>query len=348
MNNFRLKRQFSVVGHSENHVELRSGIWNPISYTVTDDSEKSKLYSLVNDLDGSYSASELAKKHKISRAEVEGLIDHLQQLRVLETSPQNALDAYIDSVHLSYHRDINKEKSILQTIQLIGDQDLTSMMHDEIHENIDDVEIEVMQEDNPLYSILNSKDVDWWDDEIKLMQYAEEFQDYLSGFPVILQKTIDPVFLNSFNKIAYRLKKPWLHSVIDGPFLFVGPTFIPNQGPCYECFEKRGMMNLRELTSYQSYKKALLENNVKVQYERGLLPAVKKLLLSHTLMEIVHYISTNTGFTNGKVFSIYLPTMEINFNEVLRVASCRTCGSSWQRDNKQIYFDFHTLLEGSV
>jgi hypothetical protein len=38
------------------------------------------------------------------------------------------------------------------------------------------------------------------------------------------------------------------------------------------------------------------------------------------------------------VLGIYLPTMELAFNEVLRVPNCRACGSSPERDAPELHF----------
>ena len=35
----RIKRQYSIVAHSPDVVELRHGVWNPISHTLTDESD---------------------------------------------------------------------------------------------------------------------------------------------------------------------------------------------------------------------------------------------------------------------------------------------------------------------
>jgi thiazole/oxazole-forming peptide maturase SagC family component len=170
------------------------------------------------------------------------------------------------------------------------------------------------------------------------------FEPWRGHFIVIATKVINPIAFRTLNRISLHLTVPWLHAALDGPFLFVGPLFLPHRSSCYECFEMRVSMNLRENASYQRYKSALVERCVR----HGSLPlntALIAVLAAHTAMETINYVATGSGFTLQKVLAIYLPTMEITFNEVLRLPSCPACGSQPERDDKELYFDFQTLIQ---
>jgi hypothetical protein len=62
-------------------------------------------------------------------------------------------------------------------------------------------------------------------------------------------------------------------------------------------------------------------------------------------MEVANYHYTKMCFTRSKALSIYLPTMEICFNEVLRLSGCPVCGAVPHRDDQQLYYDYQTVLE---
>src|SRR6266568_2074308 len=96
--NLRIKRQYSIIGHSPDIVELRHGVWNPISFTLNDESESGHLFNLLTHLDGSLSPLELARAENVPQAEVEALLDHLIQLGVVEASSSNPLDYYLDNI----------------------------------------------------------------------------------------------------------------------------------------------------------------------------------------------------------------------------------------------------------
>src|SRR5262249_40937943 len=132
---------------------------------------------------------------------------------------------------------------------------------------------------------------------------------------------------------------------IDGPFLIIGPTFHVKEGPCYDCFETRVHMNLRESESYQRYKNQLSLKQVYFPEQDPLLKLTSSLLISHANVEILNFLSTQCTFTSNKVLTIFLPTMEFMYHDVLRFPNCRTCGITMRRDETQLYFDFQKLGE---
>ena len=58
----------------------------------------------------------------------------------------------------------------------------------------------------------------------------------------------------------------------------------------------------------------------------------------------MNFLLTQSAFTTGKVLSIYLPTMEFSFNEVLRVPGCPAC-SRPAREDVELYFDIRSLTD---
>jgi thiazole/oxazole-forming peptide maturase SagC family component len=136
----------------------------------------------------------------------------------------------------------------------------------------------------------------------------------------------------------------WLPASIDGPYLFIGPTIHPHGAPCYDCFEQRTLMNLKYKENYLNYKKAIAQGNVLLP-NMPLHKVISHMVASYAAQEILNYTLMGTTFTQRKVLSIYIPTMEFKYNEVQPLASCDTCGSVHHRDNQQLYFDVHALLQ---
>jgi hypothetical protein len=104
-------------------------------------------------------------------------------------------------------------------------------------------------------------------------------------------------------------------------------------------------MNLREYSSYQKYKSAIVENKILSKSAFPMQSALNSLMISHLTMEILNFALTGCSFTRNKVLSIYLPTMEMTFNEFLKVSTCKNCGSQPHRDDSQLYFDVQGLLQ---
>lgn len=341
----RIKPQYTVIPHSPNQVELRRGIWNPVSFTLSDDSGKGKLYSILNDLNGNNSVSEISKKYNISRADVESVIDQLHYLRVTESTPSTALDFYVEDTCSSimsscYQQDNALEKKIL----LIGDKSINNMIKNMLIDYTSEDKIAYLDANDSLYKRITSADDQWMYDSLQLEIVIDECKSWSDHFVVFTQDIVNPVVAARFNLIAHYLKMTWIHAAIDGPFVLVGPLFVPNNGPCYHCFEKRISMNLREHSSYLKYKQALINQNAHPHQSYPLHKPITSMMVSHLSMEVLNYMTTGSGFTRNKVLSFYLPTFEIVFNEVLRVASCPVCGLVEYRDNEQLYFDYQSLM----
>ncbi len=339
--NLRIKRHFSIIPHSLQQVELRSGVWNPTSYVIDDESKTGKLGNILKDLDGNFTTQEIAKKHNIPRAEVEGVMDHLQQLNVLEKTSASVLDYYAEEMVAQQNTD---NADIKKNILIIGDAKLSYEIQrvlSNTKNNVDTIPL-----DDPIISKLKEND-QWLFNGLQLQEMVDDYTWWKDYFVVLALTYNDPILAMRINQINFALGIEWMMGTIDGPFLFIGPAFISKSGPCYYCLEKRVTMNLREYASYQRYKNTILSGHAHAIFSQTISPVIANLLAAHLSMEILNYQVTKTCFTKGKVLSIYLPTMEICFNEVLRLSGCHVCGSVAHRDDQQLYFDYQTLLENT-
>ena len=337
----RLRRTFTVIGHSPDTVELRTGVWNPQSFTIKDESGRGRVLNLILGLDGSSTPRELAKREGASRADVEAVIDHLYSLGAIETEPPSALDAYLDTVAaLGRARD---PKDIADRVLLLGDPALTEQVGALLGEDLG-VPVVPVDSDDRLWTRLTASTPAELHDGLSLAQLAEEFQPWSGSFAVVADRIVEPLRMRTLNRIAHKIGMPFIHGVFDGPFLFVGPTVLPHSSACWECFETRMTMSLRESASYLAYKNALSQGQV-LRGQPPVLPAVTGVLASHLALETTNFVRTGTTFTVEKVLGMYLPTMEIAYNEVLRLPGCRGCGSLPERDDTSLTFDPRSWLD---
>src|SRR5439155_9417830 len=109
MANLRLKRHYSIIAHSPDIAELRYGVWNSVSFTLTDDSASGHLFSILSRLDGHFSVAEIAAVEGIPKSEVESVVEQLAELKLLEDQSTHALDYYLDHIlpNLSVHEGKN-------------------------------------------------------------------------------------------------------------------------------------------------------------------------------------------------------------------------------------------------
>jgi bacteriocin biosynthesis cyclodehydratase domain-containing protein len=339
----RLKRHYSVVAHSADVVELRHGVWNPISFTLTDEGGSGNLLRVLRRLDGTSTVAEIAATEGIARSEVVGLTDQLGELGVLEDGSSHALDYYLDHVVPNLAQFGGERVGPRSPLVLLGD----AAILDHVQRTLDQGEIGVELElaENGMREQLARGASPWLSDGLALEAAAAAFAVWQGKQVVFATTRLNPLEFEAFNSIALYHRIPWIHAAVDGPFLLVGPTFVPGRSPCYECLEARVLMNLREAASYQRYKHALAEDRISLA--RGALDAVLGSLVgSLVAFEALNFALTGAAFTVGKMLALYLPTMEFTFNEVLRLPGCRACAPSPEGDDRELYFDIRTLLDG--
>lgn len=342
----RLKRQYSVVVHGPDVVELRHGTWNPLSFTLADEGESGKLLGVVNRLDGSLSIPEIAAAEGIPRTEVEELVDQLAGLGVLEDEAGHALDYYLDQLVPNLSPFNGNRRPSRKRAVLFGDAQLTGEIARILGASAPHNEYELVAGEDGLRAVLTRGATSWPSDALALETDAEAFAGWKDRFVILASGAINPLELRGFNLVSLHHRIPWLHAAVDGPFLLVGPTFVPGRSACYECLDARVLMNLREAASYQAYKRALAEGRA-AQATAPLDAVLAAMLAGLTAFEALNFLLTGASFTVGKVLSVYLPTMEFTFNEVLRLPGCPACGPSAEADDGELYFELRTLLDGS-
>ena len=320
-------------------MELRYGVWNPTSFHLTDEYESGNLAKLLIQLGDFKTASQLAEITDVPRGECEALLDHLVELGVVEDAPTTALDHYID--HIIPALKSAPTDGLMRPILLLGDPVLMAEIERHLTATSSLLDVRTNCDQN-LSSIIKGRREPHLLDGLAFQELVASLEHLAGHFLVYAATWINPLALQALNRVALELRIPWMHAVVDGPFLFIGPIFLPPDGPCYECFETRVTMNLRDSASYLRYKQALATGRVNHSAIR-LEPVLSAMLAAHTAHEILNFSLTGTSFTARKVLSIYLPTMEFAFHEVLRVPGCAACSSIAERDGTELYFDMRTL-----
>jgi thiazole/oxazole-forming peptide maturase SagC family component len=150
--------------------------------------------------------------------------------------------------------------------------------------------------------------------------------------------TVHPILLRNLNRVCLHLGIPWVHAVADGPYLIIGPTFVPGRSPCYECLDTRVTLSMRESESYTRYKRALANHSVKTG-QPHLMGPFRGMLASLAALEVGNLVTSGTNFTPGRALTVFLPTMEFSYNEVLRVPGCPACSPMTEQHEQGLYFD---------
>ncbi|MBO2446296.1 TOMM precursor leader peptide-binding protein [Actinomadura barringtoniae] len=335
----RVKTQYSVVVHGPDLVELREGVWNATSVTLTDDAGGGRLLAVIDALDGTSTVAEIAARTGVRVADVQDVCARLLSARAAELAPSSALDHYVATLMAGDEL----APVTARTALVLGDGEIAAQTHEHLAASAEAASVERFADDALWRRLCQDNLAGREGDALHGERLLDEFATFRDTLLVAALDVVNPILLRNLNRIAIGLNVPWVHAASDGPFLVVGPTVVPGRSPCYECFERRVALNMRESDSYVRYKRALAQGQVRLG--RPVLPApVRSLVASLVSLEAVNHLVAGSTFTIGKALTVYLPTMEFCYHDVLRLPSCRVCVPRREAVQRQLHFDVRTYL----
>lgn len=185
---------------------------------------------------------------------------------------------------------------------------------------------------------------DAYDTEIGLVEIGKTLENYDSV--VISMKHTNMNFLRNMNRVALEYKKTLTIGFIDGPFVTVFSINPPKTG-CVECFEARILARLEDHVLYNKYVKQDISVSAKIDPAKTILSSIlTDLLISEA------YLMKNYSLTKfeGRVLSIFVPSLEIQTQDLLRVPYCPACGNiskaKFEETNVQSRVMINNLLKG--
>jgi hypothetical protein len=153
----------------------------------------------------------------------------------------------------------------------------------------------------------------------------------ISHIVCIFDRNIPRIF-NIINKISYSNNQLFTLGFLKDKSCIIGPTFIPNETGCYECYEQRQIMNTKDLDSYLFYQKYLNNNETKpfshTNYNKRIFIALltSEIINISTLITMPHTIGYELEFD---FIRMNLEKRKFNILPVCNVCSKKTASSSY-------------------
>ncbi|GAA0906198.1 hypothetical protein [Virgisporangium aurantiacum] len=330
----RLSARWTVVAHDADTVEFRTGVWNSRNVTLQDEERRGILWPAVTLLKNGVAPKEIARTVGVRAGDLNDTLDNMRDLGLVVDAPESALDAYLEEAPSLGHDDGFR----FDRVVLTGDPSMVANVRSQLDASLRQPRIDVVE----FPSAPSAAGYAAWEDSLVREGEAEKYLPYRRSLMVAVTASNDPDRFRFLDLVASMVGFTWLHATIDGPFLFVGPTVIPGQSASYRDFESRVAMNLRERESYLKFKSALAsERHLKAH--GNVVPPLASLVASFTALEVVNLVECGTAPTLNKVLSIYVPTMEIAYQEVLPLPGGED-GPFARRDATALYFDAREWL----
>jgi len=180
--------------------------------------------------------------------------------------------------------------------------------------------------------------------EKAMQKYERYFADFSCVAGVLLTPNVS--LLRNVNRILVKQEKAFVLGLIDGPFASVFAT-IAQQSGCFECYEGRLLARLEDTQVYYRFVEA---TSSQVRYnEAGVAFApVSTILASAVLMEAALMSALGLSRLAGRVMSIYMPLLEIQMQDLLRIPYCPACGHIARNQMSEMYLNSQAVMNRMI
>ncbi len=259
---------------------------------------------------------------------VESLLNELCATNYVTTCDCKSIDEEITLALLGYlqHDEIeSEEEAAKKKVLFFADDEYSvktaSSLANEMNFALNIMEMETIQE-------IKNADLTTNMDGLSSVQQMSHFVEMFKHYDAIVgcMKNLSVVLMRNLNRISIQLEIPVVFSFIDGPVICVLAT-NPYATGCLECFELRALSRLEDHVQYHNFVK-IEKNTSKYSSHgnKGIIPLLN-ILVNITVSEAYLIRKIGVSKFTGRLLTIYLPTLEIQAQDILRVPFCPACGT---------------------
>lgn len=329
-------------------IRLRTGIWNYEEAVIDLSSEPPEVASAVAALFRALEAGEAVQPAgaglpPVARANVEQLMEDLRQTRFVDRVDERRLRDQVSDALLGYWRpyDATESRRPAAPIVLLADDPATVAEAGRLAEAMG---VSLREVPADVYDVLAGADftsvVDGYAHEADFAAVTQA----LSGAATVVGAFRSPpvALLRNLNRVLVAGSTRSVLGLVDGPFVTVAGFGPPHTG-CFECFEQRALARLEDHVSYHEFVRA----RPRPATMNGVAPVIN-LLLNVCLAEGLLCQSLGVSRFSGRVLHVYLPTVEIQVQDLLRTASCPACGRVAQQRMAEMNFSTRAVIDRVV
>lgn len=352
---FVLHENVRIFDNKDNEIRLRRGIWNYEEAEIGLDSlsENMKKYfrTVLDGLcdRGGYCIDEIDKSvlSDEERELLKSVLGQLEQGNYIIDIEKRNLNRELSYAVLGYSMvddDIAGSVSNLPKIAVFTDSDYAAKTASELSEvmKLDAVRISESDFKEVADCDLTTK-VDGLKTEDVMSSLKEKYRGY-SSFLVCL-KNISTKFMHNLNRVALECKIPMVVSFLDGPMVSM-LAVKPYDTGCFECFEARSMARIQDHLLYHEFEKNAKSRAHNADYSCTI--PVMNLLMNLSMSESYLFAYYGASRFEGRLLSIFVPTLEIQVQDVLRVPFCHACGMVAKEQLKEKNISTRALIDNFV
>ncbi|HYF84271.1 MAG TPA: streptolysin associated protein SagC [Clostridia bacterium] len=340
---YTLADNVRVYSNGDNEYRIRKGIWNYEEAGLTLDAfnknMRDALVKIFNDMDEGIAVDifDVMEEMQLTQDEknlVERLMLQLQEQNYVVYENDDFIKQLLYSlIGGSVINQFAGEVNMLKPVLFFADTEYIRDYAQTVAKQMS-LPLTVMGEKE--YKDLCEADLTTRFDAYDTKQKMEEFQKFIEPFYCIVGSFERPHinFLRNLNRLLVDMSKPLTLSMMDGPFLSL-LTIKPTETGCIECFENRVLARMQEMSAYRKF----------VAHTRKYAPMKEKTYAS-PIIQAFTSLALFEGFLlsaigrsklAGRVLNMYIPIMEIQIQDLMRVPFCPACGFIAQAEMEEMY-----------
>lgn len=333
----RIDPSLVPVERSPDDFHFRAGPWSGTVFEISDDDEDGKLADVIGMLDGTNTVEEiLAEFEEDDRTDVLQVLYVLQQEEILYegtgTIERDGVSGYLSATgQFSVEA---MERLASSTVTLVGSGRTATFVAADAAEIGVEVAFRHLGE--------GRRPPGLGDAAVEMLD-RDDFDDAVASSDLVVHAADrpHPDALERLNRLVHESGVPLLVGQVAGLDGVVGPTILPGETACYECFRQRRYANVEAPERYRAYEQ--------VVGDAANAPGPNLAGFGHVVagcleLELLNQLSGGFGFTVGRIVHYDFSDLSVEANDVLRMPRCPVCGSS----PEQVDHDRHLSLEAMV
>ncbi len=152
-------------------------------------------------------------------------------------------------------------------------------------------------------------------------------------------------FLRKLNRLLIKTDKPMVLSILDGPFLSITSVKGKETG-CYECFEQRVIARNQSIEPYHRFYEQT--DGISKLTKKTHMTPILQTFTSLAIFEGFLLATVNKTKLAGRVLNVYIPILEIQVEDLLRVSYCPACGQVAQAKYDEMYTNSQRVVRQLV
>ncbi|MFC1670413.1 hypothetical protein ACFL20_08465 [Spirochaetota bacterium] len=352
--NLILADDVRIFSTASGEYRIRKGIWNyeEANLNLQAESENSQkvmtnILNLLNE-GKSVSIDIITMDMDLDDEEKENIINILFTLRslsYLQEEEDDKLNLLIKAIiggeaSSMFLNDFEEAKPVL----FFGDTKHTQDYAKKLGEDIN-LPITIMGEKE--YNDLSTIDLTNKYEAIEIEKQLGKYEKYFNPYSCIIGSMERPriSFLRNLNRIMIKLSKTLCLGIMDGPFSST-LTIKPPETGCFECFETRLLARMEDMAIYRKFVSST--NNSSSLKEKTLLSPLMNQITSSVIFEGFLVATINKAKFAGRVLNTYIPMMEIQIQDLLRVPFCPACGYIAESKMTELYTSSKGIVDNMV